>query len=157
MSCQNSALTLGFKESGIFWRGQWQEQKLKLMGVVVILLGLSPYASAEWVQMGENNRSIAYIDTAIRRSGNVETYWVLFDYKAVQESPRSGRRYLSEKTQHEIECQSERDRAVFFTWHSEQMGNGVVIYTGKKPTNWEPTSSPGSFANIFWKFVCSKK
>ncbi len=134
-----------------------QEPKLKLVGIIAILLALSFNASAEWVRVGENNRSIAYVDTAVRRSGDVATYWVLFDYKTIQESPRSGRRYLSEKAQHETECQSERDRAVFFTWHAEQMGNGIVVYTGNKPTNWEPTSSPGSFANTFWKFVCSKK
>ena len=133
------------------------EPEFKLVLVIAILSVLSPYASAEWVRVGENNRSSAYVDTAIRRSGDVATYWVMFDYKTVQESPRSGRRYLSEKAQHETECQSERDRAVFFTWHAEQMGNGAVVYTGNKPTNWESTSSPGSFGNTFWKFVCGKK
>lgn len=118
---------------------------------------LSNSVAVGWVRVGENNRSTAYADTAIRRSGGTATYWVLFDYKTVQESPRSGKRYLSEKSQHEIDCQSERDRVLFFTWHSDQMGNGTVIYTGNKPTNWEPTSSPGSVANAFWKFVCSKK
>lgn len=117
---------------------------------------LSGNAMAEWVRVGENNRSIAYADTAIRRSGNTATYWVLFDYKAVQESARSGRRYLSEKSQREIDCQSERDRAIFITWHSDQMGNGTIVYTRNKPTNWEPTSSPGSFARAFGIFVCGK-
>ncbi len=134
-----------------------RQSKLKLLAGIAILLAFSPSAFAEWVRVGENNRSIAYVDTAIRRSGDLATYWVLFDYKAVQESPRSGRRYLSEKAQHETECQSERDRVVFFTWHAEQMGNGIVVYTGNKPTNWEPTSSPGSLGNTYWKFVCSKK
>ena len=122
------------------------------------LLGfLSCDAMADWVRVGENNRSIAYVDTSIRRSGDLATYWVLFDYKVVQESSRSGRRYYSEKAQHETECATERDRAVFFTWHSEQMGNGLVVYTGNQPTSWEPTSSPASFANAFWKFVCARK
>lgn len=118
---------------------------------------LSSTAWAEWVRVGENNRLVAYADTAIRRSGETATYWVLFDYKAVQESARSGKRYLSEKTQREIDCQSERDRALFFTWHAEQMGNGTIVYTGNRPTNWEPTSSPASVGNLFWKFVCGKK
>lgn len=128
----------------------------KFIVPTLIVAMLSSNAAAEWVRLGENNRSIAYADTAIRRSGDTATYWVLFDYKTVQESARSGKRYLSEKTQREIDCQSERDRVLFFTWHSDQMGNGTVVYTGSKPTNWEPTSSPGSFANAFWKFVCSK-
>lgn len=134
-----------------------QESNLKFLVGIAILLVFSPYVLAEWIRVGENNRSIAYVDTTIRRSGDLATYWVLFDYKAVQESSVSGRRYQSEKAQHETECQSERDRAVFFTWHAEKMGNGVVVYTGNKPTNWEPTSSPGSFGNTFWKFVCGKK
>lgn len=136
------------------------EMAMKRWYITPVLMAalLSNNAFAEWARVGENDRSTAYADTAtIHRSGNTATYWVLFDYKAVQVSARSGRRYLSEKSQREIDCQSERDRALFFTWHSDQMGNGTVIYTGNKPTNWEPTSSPGSFANTFWKFVCSNK
>lgn len=131
---------------------------MKRLILAALMLALfSTSATAEWVRLGENNRSVAYIDTAIRRSGDTATYWVMFDYKAVQESARSGRRYLSEKAQREIECRSERDRVLFFTWHTEQMGNGIVVYTGNKPTNWEPTSSPGSFSNGFWQFICGKK
>ena len=130
---------------------------VRLFLAVLVLTLFSVSASAEWVRIGENNRSVAYIDTAIRRSGDTATYWVMFDYKAVQESARSGRRYLSEKAQRETECRSERERVVFFTWHTEQMGNGIVVYTGNKPTNWEPTSAPGSFANGFWQFICGKR
>lgn len=129
----------------------------KYIVLTLMIVLFSSNVMAEWVRVGENNRSIAYADTAIRRSGDTAIYWVLFDYKAVQESTRSGRRYLSEKSQREIDCQSERDRAIFFTWHSDQMGNGTIVYTGNKPTNWEPTSSPSSFASAFWMFVCGKK
>ena len=123
----------------------------------LVLALFSASATAEWVRIGENNRSVAYIDTAIRRSGDTATYWVMFDYKAVQESALSGRRYLSEKAQRETECRSERERVLFFSWHTEQMGNGIVVYTGNKPTNWGPTSAPDSFANGFWQFVCGKR
>jgi hypothetical protein len=124
---------------------------------VLILAMFSAPATAEWVRIGENNRSIAYADTDIRKSGDTVVFWVLFDYKSVQESRLSGRRYLSEKAQREINCQFEKDRVLFFTWHADHMGNGVVVYTGKKPTDWEPTSSPGSYGNAFWKFACGKK
>jgi hypothetical protein len=131
---------------------------IKTSVVTALMVAMfSSNAKAEWVQVGENNRLVAYADNAVRRSGDTATFWVLFDYKTVQVSPSSGRRYLSEKAQREIDCRSERDRAIFFTWHSDQMGNGTVVYTGNKPTSWEPTSSPGSFANSFWKFACSKK
>lgn len=83
--------------------------------------------------------------------------WVLFDYKSIQASPRSGKQYFSEKAQYEIDCRSERERVLFFTWHAEKMGNGVVVYTGRKPTAWEPANSPGSYAITFWKFACGRK
>lgn len=121
---------------------------------ILMLTIFSAPAVAEWVRIGENNRSIAYADTAIRNSGDTLIVWVLFDYKTVQESPRSGRRYLSEKAQRELDCKLEKDRVLFFTWHADQMGNGVVVYTGRKPTDWEPTSSPGSYGNAFWRFAC---
>lgn len=129
----------------------------KFIVPILIVVMLSSNAAAEWVRLGENNRSVAYSDTKVRRSGDTATYWVLFDYKSIQISQRSGKRYLSEKSQREIDCQSERDRVLFFTWHSDQMGNGTVVYTGNKPTSWEPTSAPGSYGNVFWEFICGKK
>lgn len=130
---------------------------MKRIALALMLVMLSGNAVAEWVRIGENNRSVAYVETAIRRSGDIAVMWVLFDYKSIQESPRSGKRYLSEKAQREIDCRSERERVLFFTWHAEQIGNGAVVYTGRKTTDWEPTNSPGSYANGFWKFACRKK
>ena len=130
--------------------------KISVFILLMLVFFSSKTAQAEWVRIGENSRSVAYIDTAIHRSRDTTTYWVIFDYKKTQESALSGRRYLSEKSQREIECESERDRVIFYTWHTGQMGNGEVVYTGHKPTNWEPTSSPGSFANGFFNYVCTK-
>jgi hypothetical protein len=130
---------------------------MKRVVLPLILAVLSGNAAAEWVRFGENDRSVGYADTEIRRSGDRVVVSVLFDYKSIQESPRTGRRYLSEKGQREIDCRSDRERVLFFTWHAEQMGNGVVVYTGNKPTNWEPTTSPGSISAILWKFACGKR
>jgi hypothetical protein len=130
---------------------------MKRVVLTLMLAMLSSNAAAAWVQIGENDRWVAYADTeAIHRSGNLVVSWTLFDYKSTQES-RGGKRYLSEKSQREVDCQSERLRVLFFTWHASQRGNGIVVYTGDKPTNWEPTSSPGSIAGNIWKFVCGKK
>lgn len=118
---------------------------------------ISGNVAAGWVRIGENNRSVAYADTEARRVGNGVITWVLYDYKVIQESPRSGRRYLSEKAQYEIDCIAERSRVLFFTWHADRMGDGVVVYTGRKPSEWEPTSSPRSYGNAFWKFFCGRK
>ena len=120
------------------------------------LASVSVNAEAEWVRIGENNRSIAFADTEPRQTDNSVIVWVLYNYKGIQES-RSGRRYLSEKAQYEIDCTAERSRVLFFTWHSKRMGDGIVVYTGRRATKWEPTSSPRSYGNALWKFYCGKE
>ncbi len=125
------------------------------LGLAVAFMLVSGGVSAEWVRVAENNRLVAYADTQVRRAGNSLIVWVLFDYKTVQQSPSSGRQYLSEKDQREIVCEAERSRTLFFTWHADKMGNGPVVYTGARPTDWEPTSSPQSIGNAFWKHYCS--
>ena len=118
---------------------------------------LAGAASAEWLRVGENARWVSYVDSNVRDSGHSKIAWVLFDYKAVQESPRSGKRYLSEKAQREIDCLSERGRVLFVTWHANNKGDGPVIYTGDKPTGWEPSDSPQSIGYEISKFVCARK
>ncbi|WP_349430995.1 surface-adhesin E family protein (plasmid) [Methylomarinum sp. Ch1-1] len=106
--------------------------------------------------MGENHRATAYAYTNPEQKGNSVIAWVLYSYKETQESPRSGRKYLSEKAQYEIDCTAKKSRTLFYTWHSERMGYGTVVYTGRKPTPWEPTNSPNSYANAFEKFYCDE-
>ncbi len=124
--------------------------------ITLLLLSSGP-AYAEWVHIGENDRSVGWADTAIRRSGDLVEVWVLFAYKSIQSSPRSSKRYFSEKAQYLIDCRSERERVLFFPWHAEKMGHGVVVYTGRKSTEREPTNSPVSYANSSWRFVYGKK
>jgi len=126
-----------------------------LLTVLLVIFSCTS-AVAGWVKIGENNRSICYANSnPPEKKDSSKTAWVLYSYKEIQESPRSGRRYLSEKSQIEIDCNEKKSRTLFFTWHSEPMGDGVVVYTGRKITEWEPTSSPNSYGNAFWKFYCA--
>lgn len=124
--------------------------------LALILVLVSCEAQARWVQVGENNRAVAYANTKPEYKGNSVITWVMYSYKKTQESPRSGRKYLSEKAQFEINCTAKKSRTLFYTWHSEHMGYGTVVYTGRKATPWEPTSSPNSYANAFEKFYCGE-
>ncbi len=119
----------------------------------VLFAAFAGGVQADWLQVGENPRLVTYVDTTIRTNQGSVLVWVLFDYKAVQESPRSGKRYLSEKAQYEIDRTSEKARVLFFTWHSAGMGNGTVVHTGNKPLAWEPTSAPDSIASVLWKYI----
>lgn len=124
-----------------------------VMLLLAILVASTGDLQAGWLQIGENDRLVTYVDTTTRTNGNNVVAWVLFDYKSVQKTPRSGKRYSSEKAQYEIDVSAEKARVLFFTWHSARMGNGTVVYTGNKPTAWEPTSSPNSIANVLWKYI----
>ncbi len=124
--------------------------------LTLLLILVSCEAQARWVQVGENNRAVAYANTEPEKKGSSVIAWVMYSYKETQESPRSGRRYLSEKAQTEIDCTAKKSRTLFYTWHSNPMGYGTVVYTGRNATPWEPTTSPNSYANAFEEFYCGE-
>lgn len=128
----------------------------KIILLMVIFFALTGDLHAGWLQIGENDRLVTYVDTTINTNGNNVVVWVLFDYKSVQESRRSGKRYFSEKAQYELDCAAKKARILFFTWHAKRMGNGPIVYTGNKPMDWEPTSSPHSIASFLWKYTCDE-
>ena len=51
---------------------------------MMLLAGTSISAAAEWVRIGENNRSVAYADSKIQNTGDYVTLWVMFDYEKLQ-------------------------------------------------------------------------
>ena len=121
-----------------------------------LLLSLATGASAGWVKFAENDRLVSYYEPAKPANGGIFTVWVMYDYKAEQESQRSGRRYASQKGEQEVDCEGQRSRTTFFTWHAGRMGEGAVVYTGSKPLPWEP-NSPGSIARALASALCSRK
>ena len=119
-----------------------------------LLVFIASSASAAWVKFGENDRLVSYYEPAKAEQGGNSVVWVMYDYKTEQKSERSGRRYFSQKGQQEIDCNGQRSRTVFFTWHADRMGNGAVVYTGSKALLWEP-NSPGSIARALASTVCT--
>ena len=129
---------------------------MKILCAALVLLATNTSGFAKLVNIGENNRMVIYADTIVNRSGDNATGWILFDYKTIQQSPMSGKRYLSEKDQMEVNCRAEQKRTLFFTWHADHMGEGIVVYTGQRPTEWEPTSSPASIGKSVAQYFCSR-
>jgi hypothetical protein len=113
-------------------------------------------SSAGWQKFGENDRLVAYYQPRPVPGMDTQIVWVMYDYKTEQESQRSGRRYRSQKGQQEVNCAQERTRTVFFTWHSGQMGNGPVVYTGHSALPWEP-NSPNSLAKALASVLCIQR
>ena len=130
---------------------------MKFTSIVFLFLNfVSSNVFAALIPIGENERWVAYGYTDnLQQSGHIAKVWVLFDYKSIQTSPISGKRYSSEKSQREIDCQSNQLRTTFVTWHSDRMGGGTVVYTGNSSTGWEP-AGPYSVAVNIIKFACGK-
>jgi len=125
--------------------------------LVILLAVMSSSAMAEWVEVGTsgNYETIIYADpTTIRKSGNKVKMWVLFDHNSVKET--AGDKYLSEKTQMEYDCKEEQERLLFFSWHSENMGRGDVVYSANATNkDWRPVA-PESAGKVFWQLACEK-
>jgi len=127
--------------------------------VMLLLAMLSSGAAAEWVKVGNTSAKGGveiYVDPAtIRRSGNMVKMWAMYDFKTEQVD--RGERYLSSKSQDEYDCKGEQWRRIYFTWHSEKMTRGDVVYSYDGiASNWEPVS-PGSVNERIWKLACGKK
>lgn len=126
--------------------------------VLVMLLALvSSSAAAAWVEVGGSEGFTAYVDpSSIRRAGNRVKMWYLHDFKTAQVSQSTGERYRSAKVESEHDCRDERWRILYFTWHSGNLGEGIVVFINPNPQGWVPVS-PGSAAETQWKFACGKQ
>lgn len=69
----------------------------------------------------------------------------------------NGKAYISIKEQDEFDCKGEQSRQLYFSFYSELMGGGEMIYneTSNHP-KWYPVSL-GSAGAALWKIACSKK
>lgn len=123
----------------------------------LIFSALLSGSETKWVTLVDTDEFTGYTDPAtIRKSSNMVMMWSLYDFKTTQVGA-SGERFLSLKTQHEFDCKDERNRMLYFTQHSGQMGDGKVVYTynGEPPDKWTPVA-PGSIAETLWKLACGK-
>ena len=126
---------------------------------------MSSSAMAEWVEIGTTDKSTTdksttdkstiYADPAtIRKSANKVKMWSLYDFDSIHVV--AGYEYLSSESQSEYDCKEEQSRLLYFSWHSENMGRGDVVYTETKPgVDWSPVA-PRSVIETLWKFACGK-
>jgi surface-adhesin protein E len=123
--------------------------------VTLLVLSVRPLY-AEWVPVGETQSDITvYADPdTIRRKGDLVQMWQLSDFTTVQTV--GGDSYLSSKALNEYDCAEERTRVLAFTWLSDNMGSGHVVYSNSNERNWESVA-PHSINEALWEVACSKK
>lgn len=122
---------------------------LTLMFVIV-----SSSAMADWVPVDTSKRGITYVDTATarRKTNNKVKIWELVDYKTVQRS--ADFQYNSAMFQTLYDCKEKQYKLLYSSFHSENMGGGVVR-TNNNPSKWAPITL-GSIVEGLWKFACKK-
>lgn len=129
---------------------------IKIIFSFLLLAVASNNVMAEWVAVGTAVGSTYYVNpNTIRKSGNKVKMWTLIDYNSTQIGA-TGDKFLSLKFQEENDCKEEQRRLLYYSFHSENMGRGDVVYIEQKPDkNWKPVP-PESMGESLWKFACGK-
>jgi hypothetical protein len=123
--------------------------------IALVLLVLSGNAMADWVKVGGSaDGTVSYANpSTIRKNGNMAKIWSLLDYTKAR--TLSNMKYLSMKSLGEYDCKGEQMRMLAFSWFSENMGEGDVVYTDSSAGNWLPVQ-PDSLGEGLWKYACEK-
>jgi hypothetical protein len=92
------------------------------------------------------------VPASIRKNGEHVEMWSLFDFKQAETSS-SGQSYLSARSLNEYECNAARSRLLEFSWYSENMGGGKVVFSNSDPQDWAAIA-PDSLEGFAWKYAC---
>lgn len=123
--------------------------------LVTLFTIVSNSAMAAWVDVGSNESTTIYVDSAtIQRAGNMAKMWHLTDFRTPQKD--MGDAYLSTRDQNEYDCKEAKSRRRASSQHSGKMGAGKVVYSDTYTTRWRPVP-PDSGLEILWKFACIKR
>ena len=120
-------------------------------------------APANWVLVGGGDSQggyVFYADPAtITRTGDVVKMWSMYDYKAAQVSRATRVEYLSLTGQNEYDCKNEKERRLYFRYHSGHVAGGAIVFTtaGLVPPDQWDALSPRSAAASLWKIACGIK
>ena len=126
--------------------------------LLMLLAVVSTSAAVEWPVwdvVDNNEATIIYADTTtIRNTGNVAQMWNLFDFKTGK--VLSGvKETLSFKKEQEYDCNNQRARTLYISWHSGHMGGGEIIGSDSNPGSWRPVLLGTSLERL-WKIACGK-
>ncbi len=133
-------------------------KRILLAGISALLLNAG-VASAEWTKIGAASNAAdaftLYVDLAtIQRNGKLVRMWDLQDFK--QPQTLGEKKYLSEKTQIEFDCDARKARILAIVDFSGQMGIGEIIYSDGDASDWTVVAAKTT-GEIEWNAACGKK
>ena len=118
-------------------------------GLLFALLLVTSSAWALWINMGETDTSIFYVDpVSILKDGNLRKVWVITELKV-----RDSDGHISTRVRYEFDCKGEVYKYLALSTHSEPMAAGKIIATVSSP-GWNEIP-PGTFGASILKIVCA--
>ena len=120
--------------------------------VSVLLLLAATCARADWVQVGENDGAIVYVDPAtLEKRGDVRRIWTLSDMKWSR-----GDNVVSIRTLDDFNCKEARRRTLFRVSYAGPMATGKVIDSGKPTLDMFENVLPYTPGGWQFEYVCKE-
>ena len=122
--------------------------------LMILLLMISTNVFAEWTEIARpaSNRYTIYIDyQSIHKieNSNSVSLWILTDWKTIREIARD--KYLSNQQHIKVDCKEQIMWLLDFTWYSENMGLGNIVWTQsnlkEEPTAVAPMTTDATLFN----------
>lgn len=120
-------------------------------GLLFALLLATSSAWALWINMGETDTGIFYVDpVSILKNGNLRKVWVITDLKE-----RDPDGHISTRVRYEFDCKGEVYRYLALSTHSEPMAAGKTIAPDRVSSPAWNEIPPGTFVASILSIVCA--
>ena len=112
--------------------------------VTLLLLTFTAPAWAEWVKYWESVARANYYDPATMKiNGNSREVW-----EVVNSKQRGREGEMSRRRLWEYDCKEKRRRILVFSWHSETMAEGEVVFSSDGHDGWRTTANDAASATL---------
>ena len=114
------------------------------------LLLVTSSAWALWINIGETDTAIFYVDPAsILKDGNLRKVWVITELKE-----RDPDGHISSRVRYEFDCKGEVYKYLALSTHSEPMAAGKIIAPNRIGSSGWNEIPPGTFVASVQNIVC---
>jgi hypothetical protein len=128
-----------------------------LIATSVALL-LSGNVLAAWQELGKNEQSIVYVDTAtLQAQGNLAQIVSMLDFKKPGQDPQTKENVNSIIGLNEYDCSTGKYRPIEFKVFAGNRGKGKVVVDQKTPDSIFEAIPNGSWADGVFNVACRRK
>ena len=115
-------------------------------------------ASAAWQEIGKNDQSVVFVDTAtLQTQGNLAQIMSMLDFKKPGQDPQTKENVNSIIGLNEYDCSNGKYRPIEFKVFTGNRGKGKVIVDQKTPDSVFEAIPNGSWAAGVFNVACRSK